>query len=66
MEALDPTAPATMGDLMNAIAEVNSRVTATLELPDWLVVGVAVLLVAAVVALACIAGYWVDRWMDGR
>lgn len=66
MEALDPTAPATMGDLMNAIAEVNSRVTATLELPEWLVAGVAVLLVAAVVALACLAGYWLDRWMDGR
>ena len=66
MSPIDPSAPATMADLWNALAEVNTRVTATLELPDWLVAGVAVLLVAAVVALACIAGYWVDRWMDGR
>lgn len=63
---MNPETPATIGDLMNAIAELNSRMTVTLELPDWLVIGVIVLMTAATMALAFFAWYWISRWVEDR
>lgn len=62
---MNPSDPATMADLYNALAEVNARVTATLELPDWLIIGVVLLMAAALLALVSFAFYWFSKWVEG-
>lgn len=66
MSTVDPTAPATMADLMNAIAEVNTRTTAVLDVPDWLTVALGALAVVSILAMAAFGVYWVWRLFTER
>ena len=66
MQALDPSAPATMADLMNAIAEVNTRTTAVLDIPDWLTIALGVLAIVSIMAMAAFGIYWLWRLITER